>query len=157
VPQLSEPQANEAQPTATAVATPTPAPTPSFPAVRVVNPAGLNLRSGPGIDFPVLTILPDGSLAPIVGRDPTLIDWWQIAAEGQLGWVNAQFVQALGPLDQVTEMPFVAPAVVLPTPTPSTVHVQVVALSLQSASPDTMPPPVSANVWLENQFLRWQK
>ena len=49
----------------------------------------LNVRSGPGIDYPILTVLDQGALVEIVATHTTA-DWLQVAQAGSvLGWISA--------------------------------------------------------------------
>ena len=87
----------EETPTPTSTPTPTPTPTPTATlGVAVVKPGpaqGLNVRSGPGTDYPVLATLPAGSRLTPVGRDGAG-QWVQVCcvAGDQYGWVLAELV-----------------------------------------------------------------
>jgi hypothetical protein len=77
------------QPTAVATATPT-------PGVAVVKPGpaqGLNVRAGPGTDYPVLATLRAGSRLTLVGRNAEG-QWVQVCcvAGDKPGWVLAELV-----------------------------------------------------------------
>lgn len=51
---------------------------------------GLNVRQGPGTNYPVIGRLPEGATARITGRDP-FSAWWQIeyaSSQGDRGWVS---------------------------------------------------------------------
>ena len=61
----------------------------------------LNVRSGPGTDYEVMTIVAAGATLPIRGRLADDPEWWQVEFAGQLGWVYAPLVTALGPLEQI--------------------------------------------------------
>jgi uncharacterized protein YgiM (DUF1202 family) len=103
-------------------ATPTDLPTASptntmVPAqAQVVSSATVNVRSGPGTNYPVLTALPPGVPVPVVGRNEGS-SWWQIqGADGSTGWVADSVVQATN----VGSVPVVAappPPQQPPTPT----------------------------------------
>lgn len=70
-------------------ATPAPPSTPTYPAVQAR--VGLNVRSGPGLDYPQLGALPAGALARVTGVAANG-GWWQIVypADSQLrAWVSA--------------------------------------------------------------------
>lgn len=92
--------------------TPTPTATPvPKPEVVVSNPR-VNVRSGPGADYPVLGQVLQGQRLEITGRDADG-QWWQVCCfEGQSAWVADEVVSAEGPLETV------ALAADLPTPTP---------------------------------------
>ncbi len=87
-------------PAATATPTPTPAATPTptaTPGIAIVKPGpaqGLNVRSGPGMDYPVLATLPAGSRLTPVGRAAAGL-WIEVCcvAGDQYGWVLAQLVE----------------------------------------------------------------
>ncbi len=91
-----------AAPTPTAMPTPTSSPTvtpmpTATPGVVVVRPGpaqGLNIRSGPGTDYPVLATLPAGSRLTPVGRDAAG-RWVEVCCvnAGQPGWVLAELVE----------------------------------------------------------------
>jgi uncharacterized protein YraI len=58
----------------------------------------LNVRSGPGTNYPVLVVAPPGSTGEITGRTSDS-QWWQVKVATQYsstgaGWVSAQFVIA---------------------------------------------------------------
>ncbi|MFM8321364.1 MAG: SH3 domain-containing protein, partial [Chloroflexota bacterium] len=74
---------------------PTAAPGSAF----LVSSWSVNIRGGPGGEYPVIGQMSQGETAPVVGRsaDGT---WWQIAyfgAADQLGWVAADYVQVANP------------------------------------------------------------
>ena len=51
----------------------------------------LNLRSGPGPDYPVVTDLPAGTAMSITGREQE--GYLPVEVDGQYGWVGAEWVQ----------------------------------------------------------------
>ncbi len=66
-----------------------PEPEPAVPQGRVNSPQGLNIRSGPGVNFPVIGFARDGDEGEIVGRSADN-RWWAAAvptAPGGIGWV----------------------------------------------------------------------
>ena len=67
----------------------------------------LNLRAAPLLDAPVLAELPQGAAVPILAHSNGALDgdWWQVEANGQVGWVYGPLVRAAGPLEGV---PFVS-------------------------------------------------
>lgn len=101
-----------------------PEPDPAVPTGRVTGaPQGVNVRSGPGVNFPIIGLAQNGDEGEIVGRS---VDnrWWAVdvasAPEG-IGWVSADFVIATNTQDvPVIEVP--PPVIVVPTvaatPTP---------------------------------------
>jgi CSLREA domain-containing protein len=73
------------------------------PAARTQNIA--NCRSGPGMDYRVITILPQAGVYPINGRDPDGL-WWRVRLPGGLGscWVAGENVVVEGDPQGVTEV-----------------------------------------------------
>ena len=58
----------------------------------------INVRTGPGTNFPVLVVAPPGSTAEVTGRSSDDA-WWQVrvptrVSSNGLGWVSASFVVA---------------------------------------------------------------
>ena len=70
--------------------------------VAVTIPVLLNVRSGPGLDYEVITTVPEGTRASIYGRDP-LDDWFQVQIEGVDGmvWIYQDLTTVEGSLDGV--------------------------------------------------------
>lgn len=135
----------EPSPTATPVPTlpPTPTPTPTLsrsqlPAEpKVTSQANLNIRTGPGLDYPVVGILWPGQSANVSGIS-TNRNWWQIeyvSAVGDHGWVSTNYVIATNTED----VPIVsAPAVPVP-PSPAPTRTPTVT---PTATPRPTSPPV---------------
>ena len=75
-----------------------PAPVP----VAITIPYILNVRSGPGLDYEVITTVPAGTRASIYGRDPA-DDWFQVQIEGVDGmvWIYQELTTVEGSLDGV--------------------------------------------------------
>ena len=75
-----------------AAALPTSTPPPTTPLVTAVN-SPVNLRAGPGTNYDVVGLLPQGESLPIVGRN---IDstWWQVMTSNGLQWISAAVTQA---------------------------------------------------------------
>jgi hypothetical protein len=93
---------------------------------RSLTSVGLNLRSEPTTAREnVISVLPGGTLAPIVAR---LGDnsWWKISYANRLGWVSAQFTTIYGNCSSVpvesfsvnTPIPLPTATIFLPTITP---------------------------------------
>ncbi|MCB0196941.1 MAG: SH3 domain-containing protein, partial [Anaerolineae bacterium] len=75
---------------------PTNTPEPDAEAAMLVTNADLNVRSGPGTDYPILGLLKADQTAEITGLSPDG-RWWQIAFSGTAsgrGWVAAQYTIA---------------------------------------------------------------
>lgn len=97
-----------------------PEPAPAAPMGRVTAPQGLNLRSGPGINFPVIGFARFGDEGEIVGRSADG-RWWAAAvaaAPGGVAWASADFVIATG-ADDVPVLAVEPPVVVVPTAAPT--------------------------------------
>jgi uncharacterized protein YgiM (DUF1202 family) len=101
-------------PAATPVASPTPAatappqPTPEV-ATAFTQPTNMNVRSGPGTNFSILTSVPAGTGLEIlaVGSLPGGNgDWYQVQHSGlsEPGWVFASLTQAQGPIENVARL-----------------------------------------------------
>ena len=68
------------------------------------NVEGLNVRSGPGINYDAISTLTRGQTVPVSGSDSTR-SWWQISLSGQTGWVSASYSTAVGVCDNVLIVP----------------------------------------------------
>ncbi len=93
--------------------TPSPLPPPQVVDGTVIGP--LDIRSGPGSDYPVLASVPEGNPVRVTGRSRDG-KWWQIAhpgGPGGYGWILAEFVDLKG-----TAAPPIARASPPPTATP---------------------------------------
>lgn len=131
------PSSATATPTATPIAAPG-VPTAALPQATIATDA-LNVRSGPGTDYPIITALTLGTTCPIVGRN-AISTWWDIrCANGVTGWVS-------GPLVVVTGSTANVPVVnVNPPPAPPT--------ATPMPSPTAVPmPPVTSAAWRVSFF-----
>lgn len=108
-----------AAPTVAPTATPAPttAPTPAVP-IAVVTAASINVRGGPGTDYPVVGGLVAGQTCAVIGRNQAAT-WWQISCPGVNGWVFGDLVALSGPISTVQ----VAQSAPPPTPAPPAVFV----------------------------------
>ena len=89
---------------------------PGAPWGRVAVAQGVNIRSGPGVAFPVIGFARYGDEGRIVGRSADG-QWWAVAlpsAPDGMGWVSAADVIATGAEDVVVVE--VAPVTVVPPP-----------------------------------------
>jgi uncharacterized protein YraI len=119
----------EITPQATTVTLVTPSPTiaattPVADEPVVTTRTGLNVRGGPGTDYPVIGRLTEGQSLPITGRNAETT-WWQVVYppdSDQRGWVSgdAQFSTASNaegvPIVPAPPKPTPAPPTVTPTP-----------------------------------------
>ncbi len=101
-----------------------PDPEPANPSGRVVAPQGLNIRSGPGVNFPVVGFAQYGDEGEIVGKSADS-GWWAAtvpSAPDGIGWVSADFVIAQN-VEDVPVIEVAPPVIVVPTaaPTPTPV------------------------------------
>ena len=91
---------------------PTETPAPQVPMVTIGNTI-MNVRAGPGTNYPVVgTAAPDEQF-PITGKNPGLGDWWEIDYRGRTGWIY-------GPLVTATNAAGVAVASFIPAAPPPT-------------------------------------
>lgn len=97
-----------------------PEPEAAAPRGRVVSPQGLNVRSGPGVNFPIIGMARNGAEGEIVGRSADG-RWWAAAvpfAPNGVGWVSADFVLATNTENvPVIEVP--PPVIIVPTAAPT--------------------------------------
>jgi Bacterial SH3 domain len=112
---------------------PTDSPTPSEPMLTLSQSA--NVRSGPGINYPVIGGLQGGTSMPVVGRDAAA-QWFVISYGSRQGWVSGQvssYSADASALPVIKAPPPPPPTPVPPTSVPPT------------AVPPTNPPPPSAH------------
>lgn len=81
-----------------------PAQTPERPAAGTafvtVLPQVMNVRSGPGVDYKVVTTVESGARLEVIGRRETN-DWWKVVVGDQEGWVSALYVEFSGDADKI--------------------------------------------------------
>jgi len=85
---------------------PVPAEGPVVGVIGVQYDDTLNVRSGPGISFPVIATL-DPTQTGIAGTGqgwqlPSGSVWWEIESDGIVGWSNQRFLSRLGGVEDVT-------------------------------------------------------
>jgi heat shock protein HslJ/uncharacterized protein YraI len=105
----------------------------SLPAVpedspRVTSLEVINVRSGPGVEFPSYGVAPAGVRAEVIGLSEDG-NWWVVKvpaefASDERGWISAEFVEAFNvegmpviPIPELGEVELVAPEEGLPTAT----------------------------------------
>ena len=81
-----------ATPTATLTPSSTPTPSPTLELAALVSDVRLNVRSGPGLVFPIVTVLPPGSTLRVVAQSSDLA-WWNVCclADGSSGWISSAY------------------------------------------------------------------
>jgi uncharacterized protein YraI len=92
---------------------------PNDPTCRALTNTGLNFRTGPGANYAIITVLPAGTVVPIVGR---LGDnsWWQLQRGATIGWVSASYTTQYGLCGSVPIVsPPPSPTSNVPTSTPT--------------------------------------
>jgi heat shock protein HslJ len=112
---------------------PAPQPTPLTPIGRVTGTQVLNIRSGPGTNFPVVGQARYGDEGEIVGRSENS-DWWAISIPslpGGIGWVSADFVLATN----AGNVPVIAAPQLPPTPTPIPINPTPTPMPQATATP----------------------
>lgn len=111
------------------VATATPIPT-TVAAPMAKASSDINVRVGPGVEYPLAGSLSAGAEAQLLGKNATG-DWWEVAlATGGSGWVYGQLVETAGDVSTV------AVALNIPTPPPTSVPT---ATSAPAAAPVETP------------------
>ncbi len=114
-------RASQAQVTATIVPqTDVPVIDPNDPTCRALTNVGLNVRTGPGTNYPRITTVQSGTQLPITGRIGDN-SWWQVRLSNfQAGWViqrdpnnaNYDYITILGICGAIP--------IVIPPPSPTT-------------------------------------
>lgn len=129
-----------------AAATRTQVPLPSTGSCVVASAEGgaINVRSGPGTNFPVITQLAANGTAAVVGRLPDN-SWYQVNINGMLGWVASSVVRTGG---QCVGVPIVTltatPVPVGPTATPTATSIVTLTPTFTpTATQTTEPAPVA--------------
>jgi heat shock protein HslJ/uncharacterized protein YraI len=121
-----------------------PAPDPQKPTGTVTGTSVLNIRSGPGTNFPLIGAANRGDSATIVGRSEDG-RWWVVevpSLPGGVGWVSADFVTAVN-----AENVPVVPAPPVPTPAPTRVPPPTAVPPTATAIPPT--PQAQINFWAD--------
>ena len=123
---------------------PVPPPPQAVRPVFYIKANHLNLRMGPGMDFPKISVLERGEEVEKVGASE---DWFQIRIirDGRIGWVDSKYLSST-PVPQGPEaapapppVPTAPPGVVAPPPLPE--RIQPPPLP---AKPTQPPPPAGA-------------
>ncbi len=92
-----------------------PPPVTNDPTCRVVIASNVNLRTGPDTIYPVIRVLPAGSVLPITGRLATN-QWWQVRDGFNTGWVSNGVVQVFGNCSLIPVVATPPPPIMTATP-----------------------------------------
>ncbi len=97
-------------------ATTLPATSPMASYIIIVNVKSLNVRTGPGTDYPVIITYPEGTQLIAIGRDADA-SWFVIQiSPNQQGWLSVPLVRYVFDRDTLPIMP--PPPITFTTPTP---------------------------------------
>jgi hypothetical protein len=80
---------------------------------------GLNVRTGPGVAYPIIGGLSRGDVVEVVGKNAAGT-WLQIAYNGREAWIAAAYIDLTGSLAEVPEVAapsLIGPPAAAPTPT----------------------------------------
>lgn len=140
--EAGEAAANEAAPETPApvpTATATPQPTPSVP-TAFTQPARMNVRSGPGTEYSVVTSVPQGTAAEILAVGPDNA-WWQVqlANLSEPAWLFRSLTTTGGDLSGIPQL---SEEEIPPRPTPAPAPV-VQAAAAPVAAPSGAVAPVA--------------
>lgn len=75
----------------------------------------VNVRSGPGTQYPVIARLENGDTAKVLGRNDEESNWLFIEHEGLEGWIAYFTVHVTGDLSQLPIIEDIAPSTTLPS------------------------------------------
>jgi uncharacterized protein YraI len=97
----------------------------------------MNVRGGPGTDYPVVGAMNAGEQAEIIGKNPQA-DWWQVLLPGGAqGWLLGALVTTMGDTSAI------AVAANIPEPPPTATPAPVAAAPVEAApAPPAEQPPV---------------
>jgi hypothetical protein len=95
------------------------APAPSGTCQLMISDPGVNLRGGPGTNFPQVGSVPGGNVLPVYGQDVGGT-WYQVSYNGQAAWVYTQLgqVQKQGDCSTLPYLSAPSSAPSGPSPTP---------------------------------------
>ncbi|NOZ71865.1 MAG: SH3 domain-containing protein [Chloroflexi bacterium] len=95
-----------------------PTPTPVPPKV-IITRETVNIRQGPGTNYPIVGRAAQGQKFSITGKNPAG-DWWQIDFNGKAGWIIDRLVDKEGQIDLVQVVASIPAPPPTPTPRPPT-------------------------------------
>ncbi|MGL4648330.1 MAG: META domain-containing protein, partial [Caldilineaceae bacterium] len=125
-----------------------PEPEPRTPTGVVAGTNALNIRSGPGTNFPVIGVARMGDEGTIVGRSADG-GWWAFDAPqtpGGVGWASAQFVAAT----YADDVPVIAAP---PTPTPLPTRPPATATPRPAVPVPTATPQAQISFWADRTTI----
>lgn len=119
-------------------ATPTPVQPVTVQAAPIAVPRrDMNIRQGPGTDYPIVGTALAGQAYPIIGRNAAG-DWWQIRFDDDIGWLYAPLVDIQGDVAAVSVAQDV-PEAPTPTATPAPLALPELDLSVRAEPPWAIP------------------
>jgi uncharacterized protein YgiM (DUF1202 family) len=149
-----------AESVAEAVAESAPAAVDALPAEPVVTaptaypiPATMNIRGGPGTNYPVVTSVSAGTALPMLALSPAG-DWYQIQLEGtaEPAWIYGPLTTVAGPVATLARLP----AEEIPAP-PEPIAAPVTAAAALPAAVTNAPPPSGGGFFAYGiQVNTWQ-
>ena len=108
-----------------------PTPGPQIPYGVVIAPAGVNVRTGPGTEYPIIAVAPFNAKGVISGKSADR-QWWVTPLQGvanNQGWLSADYVKAYNadnvPVVQAPPVPPPPTATPVPTAAPTPVAPQI--------------------------------
>ncbi|MEM7118875.1 MAG: SH3 domain-containing protein [Chloroflexota bacterium] len=116
--------------TAPATETTTTTPFPTATTTAVVSPTvqpqlttqeTVNVRQGPGTNYPIVTVVDENSTLPVVAQHEASNGQWYIVAlaDGQQGWVSSRVTELIDP-ETLTQLPPVSTIPAVPFAVPAT-------------------------------------
>lgn len=115
----------------------------------------INVRGGPGTDYPIVGVLVAGQVVPALGRSPGG-DWVEISypgIEGGVAWVYSYYVTVDSELPIIEPPPTPTPRVT-PTIDPTLAAQFVVELAPTRLPTYTPPPPIAMPVFTESPSVQ---
>ena len=81
-----------------------------------ITTASVNMRTGPGTNFPIITVLPANAFLAVTGRNADR-SWYQVVFNGVQGWVSASYLRT-SCVQGVPVISTTTPPTTQPTPIP---------------------------------------
>jgi heat shock protein HslJ len=108
---------------------------------RVIAPDGINVRSGPGTQYPVIGFAPFGTTGQIAGRSADR-QWWAVVGPNSptgYAWVSTTYVQATNAQNVPVIPPPPLPATATPLPAPTATPLPTPTATVPPAQPTPVP------------------